>query len=136
MTYEEIKIGDSASVTKLITDEMVRTFAEISGDDNPIHLDDAVAKNSIFKERVAHGILVTGLISNVLGCKLPGYGSIYMSQSVQFLRPVKIGDEITATVTAIEKDEKRKSVKFTTNCTNQLGKIVIKGEAVGLPQKD
>ena len=135
MTFEEINIGDAASVTKVITDEMVRSFAAMSGDDNPVHLDDEYAKGSIFKERVAHGILVTGLISNVLGCKLPGYGSIYMSQSVSFLRPVKIGDEITATVTAIEKDEKIKSIKFSTNCTNQLGKVVIKGEAVGLPPK-
>jgi len=133
MTFDEIKIGDKASVTKTITDEMVRAFAEISGDDNPVHLDDEFAKTSIFKERVAHGILVTGLISSVLGCKLPGYGSIYISQSVEFLRPVKIGDTITATVEAIEKDEVKKRVKFSTVCTNQLGKAVIKGEAVGLP---
>lgn len=136
MKYGEINIGDTASVTKEITDAMVRSFAEISGDNNPIHLDNEAAKASIFGERVAHGILVTGLISNVLGCQLPGHGSIYVSQQVTFLRPVKIGDTITATVQVIEKDEKRGTVKCKTTCTNQDGKAVIKGEAVGLPPKD
>ena len=103
MTYEEIQLGDKASFTKVVTREMVKQFAEISGDTNPIHLDEEYAKGTVFKENIAHGILVTGLISKVLGCDLPGYGAIYVSQSVEFLRPVKIGDEVTATVEAIEK---------------------------------
>lgn len=135
MTFDEINIGDTASVTKVITAEMIETFAEISGDTNPVHLNDKAAAESIFGERVAHGILVTGLISNVLGMKLPGQGSIYVSQSVTFLRPVKIGDEITASVEILSKDEKRGTCKCRTICTNQLGKIVIKGEAVGMPKK-
>ncbi len=136
MTFEEINIGDSASYTKVVSREMVKAFSEISGDTNPIHLDEEYAKGTIFKENIAHGILVTGLISKVLGCDLPGYGAIYMSQQVSFKRPVKIGDEITATVEAISKDERRKTVTFRTYCKNQLGKIVIDGEAVGLPPKD
>jgi 3-hydroxybutyryl-CoA dehydratase len=132
MKYNEINIGDKASVTKIITEEMIRGFAEISGDVNPVHLDEEFAKGTIFGERIAHGILVTGLISNVLGNQLPGAGSIYASQSVTFLRPVKIGDEITASVEVIEMEEKRHTVKCRTICTNQNGKVVIKGEAVGI----
>lgn len=135
MTFDEINVGDKASVTKTITAQMIETFAEISGDTNPVHLDEKAAAESIFGERVAHGILVTGLISNVLGMKLPGQGSIYVSQSVSFLRPVKIGDEITASVEILSKDEKRGTCKCRTICTNQLGKVVIKGEAVGMPKK-
>lgn len=135
MTFDEINVGDKASVTKTITAQMIETFAEISGDTNPVHLDEKAASESIFGERVAHGILVTGLISNVLGMKLPGQGSIYVSQSVSFLRPVKIGDEITASVEILSKDEKRGTCKCRTICTNQLGKVVIKGEAVGMPKK-
>ena len=135
MTFNEINIGDKASYTKVVTREMVKQFAEISGDTNPIHLDEEYAKGTVFKENIAHGILVTGLISKVLGCDLPGYGAIYVSQSVEFLRPVKLGDEITATVEAIEKDETKGRVKFKTTCSNQLGKLVIRGEATGIPPK-
>lgn len=135
MTFDEINIGDTASITKVITAQMIETFAEISGDTNPVHLDEKAAKESIFGERIAHGILVVGLISNVLGCKLPGEGSIYVSQSVTFVRPVKIGDEITASVEILSKDEKRGTCKCRTICTNQDGKVVIKGESVGMPKK-
>lgn len=135
MTFEEINIGDTASFTKVVTREMVQAFAEISGDTNPIHLDEEYAKGTIFKENIAHGILVTGLISKVLGCDLPGYGAVYLSQFVEFKRPVKLGDEITAVVEAVEKDERKKTIKFRTYCKNQSGKIVIDGEAVGMPPK-
>jgi len=134
-TYEEIQIGDVATYTKTITMDMVKAFAEISGDTNPVHIDPEYAKGTIFKENIAHGILVTGLISKILGCDLPGYGAIYVSQQVSFLRPVKIGDEITAKVEVIAKEDKRQYVTFKTTCENQLGKIVIKGEAVGIPPK-
>lgn len=135
-TYKDIEIGDSADYTKVVTREMVRSFAEISGDTNPIHLDEEYAKGTIFKENIAHGILVTGLISKVLGCDLPGYGAIYVSQTVEFLRPVKINDEITAKVEAIEKDDAKGRIKFKTTCVNQLGKVVVRGEAVGIPPKE
>lgn len=131
-TFEEIQIGQSAQFTKVITKEMVQTFAEISGDMNPIHIDEEYAKGTVFKENIAHGILVTGLISKVLGCELPGEGSIYVSQQVKFLRPVKIGDEITATVEVLEKDDKKKFITLKTYCKNQLGKMVIDGQAVGM----
>ena len=135
MTFEEIQIGDSAEFTKVITADMIKAFSEISGDTNPVHLDEEYAKGTVFKERIAHGILVTGLISRVLGCQLPGEGAIYVSQEVKFLRPVKIGDTITAQVEAISKEERRKTVTFKTICTNQLGKKVIDGQAVGIPPK-
>ena len=134
-TFDQIQIGDSASFTKQVTRDMVKAFAEISGDTNPVHLDPEYAKGTVFKENIAHGILVTGLISKVLGCDLPGYGAIYVSQSVEFLRPVKIDDVITATVEAIEKDDVKGRIKFKTTCTNQLGKEVVRGEAVGIPPK-
>lgn len=134
-TYDEIQIGDEATFSKKITMEMVRSFAEISGDTNPVHVDSEYAKGTIFKENIAHGILVTGLISKILGCDLPGYGAIYVSQQVSFLRPVKIGDNITARVEVIAKEDKRQYVTFKTTCENQLGKLVIKGEAVGIPPK-
>ncbi len=133
-TFDEINIGDTAERTTIITDEMIRLFAQCSGDMNPVHLDEEYAKNTIFKERIAHGILVTGLISAVMGCDFPGEGSIYVSQTVNFLRPVKIGDTITAKVEAIEKIEGRqKMVKFRTYCINQHGKMVIDGDSVGIP---
>ncbi len=135
MTFDEISIGQEATYTKVVSREMVKAFAEISGDTNPVHLDEEYAKGTVFKENIAHGILVTGLISKVLGCDLPGYGAIYVSQKVDFLRPVKIGDEITAKVEAISKEDKRGFVTFKTTCVNQLGKMVIKGEAVAIPPK-
>lgn len=133
-TFNEINIGDTAERTTIITDEMIRLFAQCSGDTNPVHLDEEYAKNTQFKTRIAHGILVTGLISAVMGCDFPGEGAIYVSQTVNFLRPVKIGDEITAKVEAIEKiDGRQKMVKFRTFCVNQNGKMVIDGESVGIP---
>jgi 3-hydroxybutyryl-CoA dehydratase len=133
-TFEQINIGDIAERTTTITDEMIRLFAQCSGDTNPVHLDEEYAKKTQFGERIAHGILVTGLISAVMGCDLPGEGAIYLSQTVNFLRPVKIGDVITARVEVIEKiDGRNKKVKFRTYCINQHGKIVIDGDSTGIP---
>ena len=137
MTFNEIKIGDTAERTTVITDEMIRLFAQASGDTNPVHLDEEYASGTMFKQRIAHGILVTGLISAVMGCDFPGEGSIYVSQTVNFLRPVKIGDKITAKVEAIEKKEGRQNmVKFRTYCVNQKGKIVIDGDSWGIPPSE
>lgn len=133
MTFDELNIGDSASFTKVVTKEMIDTFAEISGDTNPVHLDPEYAKGTVFKENIAHGILVSGLISKVLGCDMPGYGAIYVSQTLNFLRPVKVNDEITATVEVLEKDDAKGRIKFKTFCVNQGGKKVVDGEAVGIP---
>ena len=134
-TFEELLIGDSYTDTKTITEEMINTFAEVSGDSNPLHLDAEFAATTQFKERIAHGALVSSFISKVLGCDFPGHGSVYVSQFSQFKRPVKIGDDISTTVEVKEKDEKRGLVTFKTFCKNQLGKIVIDGEAVGIPPK-
>ena len=136
LTFDQINIGDTAERTTTITDEMIQLFAKASGDTNPVHLDEEYAKGTPFKERIAHGILVTGLISAVMGCDLPGEGAIYVSQTVNFLRPVKIGDVITAKVEVIEKIEGRNNlVKFRTYCVNQKGKIVIDGDSTGMPPK-
>ena len=131
----ELQIGDKASVTKTIGESDVYLVAGITGDLNPAHVNAEYAKNTIFKERIAHGILTTGLISAVLGMQLPGPGNIYISQTVKFTAPVKIGDTITAEVEVIEKNEEKNRVKLRTTCVNQDGKMVIDGEAVSMPVK-
>ncbi|MGL6166854.1 MAG: MaoC family dehydratase [Fusobacteriaceae bacterium] len=130
MKFEELKIGMSESVTKQITAKDVEMFAEISLDKNPVHIDEEYASKSIFKTRIAHGILTSGLISAVLGTKLPGEGSIYLSQELKFMAPVFLGDTITATVEVAELITEKKRVVMTTTCTNQDGKNVIVGKAV------
>lgn len=134
-TFEEINLNDSASFTKTITETDVVLFAGISGDLNPAHIDDVSATASSFKGRIAHGALVASLISTVLGTKLPGNGTIYLRQDSSFVKPVYLGDTITATVTVKEKTE-RKRVIFETICTNQNGEEVLTGEATVLcPRK-
>ena len=96
------KIGDSAQLSKTVKDEDIRIFAEVTGDKNPLHLDDEFASKTIFKRRIAHGFLTAGLISAVIGSKLPGNGTIYLSQTLNFLAPVYVGDEITAKVEALQ----------------------------------
>ena len=125
-----LKIGDSASLTKIFTDEDVRSFAEISGDTNPVHLDDDFAAGTQFKQRLVHGMLTAGLISAVLGTKLPGPGSIYLSQSINFRAPVFINDTITATITVAKIREGKPIVTLETVCKNQDDVVVLDGEAV------
>ena len=125
-----IKIGDSASTTKTFTDSDVRTFAEISGDKNPIHLDEEYATQTRFGQRLVHGILTSGMISALLGMRLPGPGSIYIKQTLNFRAPVYIGDTITATVTASKVRADKPIVTLDTVCKNQDGRVVIDGEAV------
>lgn len=123
-------VGEQASYTKVITDEDIRDFARISGDTNPIHLDDEYAAGTMFKGRIAHGILVTGLISAVVGTILPGPGAIYLSQRVRFIAPVRLNDKLTARAIVTEWNEKRGRVTLLTDATNQDGKLVITGEAI------
>ncbi len=130
-----IKIGDSASITKTFSDADVRSFAEISGDKNPIHLDDEYAEKTQFKRRLVHGLLAAGLISAVIGTELPGEGSIYLNQSLSFRAPVFIGDRITATVTVVKLREDKPIITLETVCKNQDEKVVIEGEAVLLATK-
>ena len=129
MKFAELKIGMTDYVTKTITAEDIDKFAEISLDKNPVHLDEEYASKTIFKKRIAHGILVSGLISEVLGTKLPGEGAIYMGQELKFMAPVFIGDTITATVEIIELIAEKNRVVCSTICTNQDGKQVIVGKA-------
>lgn len=125
-----LAIGASASRTKTITEAEVTLFAEITGDTNPVHLDEAFAAQTIFKRRIAHGMLTAGLISAILGNDLPGPGSIYLSQTLQFKAPVYLGDTITATVEVVQYQERRRIATLRTFCTNQDGKLVLKGDAV------
>jgi len=125
-----LKIGESASKTKTFTDEDVRTFAEISGDKNPIHLDDEFAAGTRFKKRLVHGILASGMISALLGMELPGPGSVYIKQTLNFRAPVYIGELITAAVTVIKTREDKPIVTLETVCKKQDGTVVIDGEAV------
>jgi 3-hydroxybutyryl-CoA dehydrogenase len=134
-SVHEMKVGDSAQISKIITEEIVNEFARVTGDTNPVHTDPAYAEKTMFKGRIAHGIYSLGLFSTILGNILPGYGTIYLSQDVKFLAPVRIGDTITARVEIVELVPERNRVKFKTTCTNQDGKLVVDGVAWGMPPK-
>lgn len=127
-----MKIGDSASISKTISDADVRAFADTVGDTNPLHLDDEFAKSTRFGRRIAHGFLGAALISAVLGTRLPGKGTIYLSQSLQFKKPIYPGQTITARVTVKEVREDKPIVTLQTECLNELDETVITGEAVVL----
>lgn len=128
-TYDEIQIGESASLTRSISEADIQLFAALSGDINPAHLDHEYANASMFGGVIAHGIFSGALISTVLGVQLPGPGTIYMGQTLRFTRPVKPGDRLTISVTAREKFDDKKRVIFDCLCINQDGKAVVKGEA-------
>ena len=133
MTLSELKVGDSGSFTKTISEADVYGFAGISGDFNPAHVNAVEAEKGIFGERIAHGFLVGSLISTVVGTVLPGPGTIYMGQNLKFLKPVRFGDTITATVTIKEILYDKKRAVADTSCVNQRGETVISGEAVFRP---
>ena len=128
---EDMQVGQSASVSKEVTDAVIRQFAEVSTDTNPVHLDQAYAETTMFKTRIAHGMFSAGLISAVLGTQLPGMGAIYLSQSLKFKAPVKIGDTVTATATIKELVPEKKRVVLDTVC--KVGDtVVLEGEATVL----
>ena len=129
MKFEDLRIGMFEEVGKTITEADIVNYAGLSLDINPIHLNNEYAKYSIFKERIAHGMLTSGLISAVLGTKLPGEGSIYLSQTLKFISPVKIGDTITAKAEIIDINPEKKIITIKTTCINQNKNIVIDGEA-------
>lgn len=129
-TYDKLKVGDKDSVSKVVTGEDVADFARISTDNNPVHLDEEFAKTTAFGRRIAHGMFGAGLISAAIGTKLPGYGTIYMGQNLKFMRPVYLGDTITAYVEVIEKIDAKKRLKLKTWVENQDGKVVIDGDAL------
>ena len=134
-SIHELKIGDSAQISKTITEAVVNDFARVIGDFNPIHTDQAYAEKTPFKGRIAHGALSIGLFSNILGNILPGHGSIYLSHEIKFLAPVRIGDTITAKVEVIELVPEKNRAKFRTTCINQDRKIVVDGIAWAMPPK-
>jgi 3-hydroxybutyryl-CoA dehydratase len=127
-----ISIGQRASLTRTITDAEIAAFAKLTGDDNPLHLDDAFAARSRFGRRVAHGLLCAGLISAVLGTKLPGPGAIYLQQTLRFVRPVFPGDTVTATVEVTACRPDRRTATLRTTCADESGRMVLEGEAVVL----
>ncbi len=123
-----MKVGESVSDTVTITEEMVQLFAKCTGDYNPIHMDEAHAKKTRFGRRIAHGMLSGGIISRVLATKL-GAGGIYLGQTLKFLKPVYIGDTITAEVTVTSLRAERGIASMSTIVKNQTGDIVVKGDA-------
>jgi 3-hydroxybutyryl-CoA dehydratase len=126
---EDLSVGMSASFEKTVTEADIVTFADLSGDTNPVHMDEAFAAATPFKGRIAHGMLGASLISTVFGTRLPGPGCIYVSQDLRFKAPVRIGDTVTASVTVSEIDSGRRRVKFTCEC--RVGDtVVIDGEAM------
>lgn len=134
-TIDELKLGDSAKFTKTISESDVYLFAGVTGDFNPAHVNEEYAKDTYFKTRIAHGLLTASFISTVIGTMLPGPGSIYMRQEVNFLAPVKIGDTITACIEISEILTDKKRVRIKTYCINQEGKTVVDGEALVSPPR-
>lgn len=126
----DLQIGDKFSTSKQITDDVVRKFAELSGDYNPIHLDEEFAKTTRFEKRIAHGIISGALISAVLGYEFKERRIVYLSQTLKFVAPVFIDDTITATATVTNIREDKNIVILETVCTNQNGEMTVKGEAV------
>lgn len=128
MKFDELAVGMTAEYSKTVTDKDVMMFAEITGDFNPVHVDEAVAKETRFGGRIAHGMLSAGLISAAIANKLPGPGSIYLGQTLKFTLPVRIGDIVTTKI-AVAELLPRHRVRLSTICTNQNGEKVIDGEA-------
>lgn len=126
---EDLAVGMTATFSKTVTDADIVMFAGISGDTNPIHLDQAYAEGTIFKGRISHGLLSAGFISAVLGTKLPGPGAIYLSQSLRFKAPVRSGDTVTARATVSELVPEKGRAILQTVCTVK-GRVVVEGEAV------
>lgn len=131
-TIEELKIGQTSSFSKTITETDVYLFAGITGDFNPAHINAQYAANTQFKERITHGMLSASLISTILGTSLPGKGTIYLGQQVKFLSPVRLGDTITVTVKVKELVKEKNRVILHTFCANQEGDLVVDGEATVL----
>jgi 3-hydroxybutyryl-CoA dehydratase len=128
LCFEDLRLGQAAELTRLVSAADLDAFAAVTGDDNPVHLDEAYAAATPFGGRIAHGMLAAGYISAVIGKKLPGPGTIYISQTLRFRRPVRIGDSVTARAEIIALDEARARVTLKTTCVVN-GKPVVDGEA-------
>lgn len=129
MEKKVLKVGMKDSMVRVVTSEDVVKFSEVSGDTNPVHLNEEFAKTTMFGRRIAHGIISAGYISAVLGNQLPGQGTIYLGQTLSFRKPVFLGDEITTTVEIIEANEEKHIYTLKTECVNQDGKVVTTGQA-------
>lgn len=129
MQYSDLKEGMTAEFSKKVSDADVAAFANVTGDHNPVHLDEAAAARTRFGGRIAHGMLSAGIISAAIASTLPGPGSVYLSQTLKFTAPVRIGDTVTATITVVELLSKNR-VRLATTCRNQSGETVLDGEAV------
>ena len=134
-SIDEITVGDAAEITKTVTESDVNLYAGVTGDTNPVHLDEIYARRTIFKTRIAHGMLLAGYISAILGNKLPGPGTIYVKQDLRFLAPVPIGDTVTVRVEVKEIDPERNRLTLQTTCVNQDGVTVFDGLAQVKPPK-
>jgi len=134
-TISEIKVGDSAEFVKTVSESDIYLFAGVTGDLNPAHINEVYASKTMFKTRIAHGMLTAGFISAVLGMQLPGPGTIYLKQELAFLAPARIGDTITARVEVTEILTEKKRVKLKTTCFNQDGILVLDGQATVSPPK-
>ena len=135
-TFDEIVVGENAEIQRTLSSEDILLFAAVSGDVNPAHMDPDYAEGSMFHHIIAHGMWGGALISAVLGTKLPGPGTIYLSQSLRFCRPVSVGDTITTRVTAIEKQQDTHRLTLRCQCLNQHGKEVIVGDAEVIAPKE
>ncbi|MFT5507088.1 MAG: 3-hydroxybutyryl-CoA dehydratase [Hyphomicrobiaceae bacterium] len=130
LSFEDIELGMHASLENTVAESDIQSFAEITGDHNPVHLDEVYAAKSQFKGRISHGMLTAGYISAVFGMRLPGPGAIYVSQTLNFRRPVRIDDLITTSVKVVELLPLKRCVRFECVCSNGEGKVVLQGDAM------
>jgi len=129
---DELQVGQAAEMAKTVTAADIALFARVTGDFNPVHVDAVAAAQSRFGERIAHGMLSAGFISAVIAMRLPGPGSIYLSQTLRFTKPVRIGDTVTTRVEVVEVVAPKRRLRLATVCRNQNGETVVEGEAVVL----
>jgi len=129
---DELQVGQAAEMAKTVTAADIALFAGVTGDFNPVHVDAVAAAQSRFGERIAHGMLSAGFISAVIAMRLPGPGSIYLSQTLRFTKPVRIGDTVTTRVEVVEVVAPKRRLRLATVCRNQNGETVVEGEAVVL----
>lgn len=134
-TISELQVGQTAEFSKTVSETDIYLYAGITGDFNPAHVNEAYAKNTFFKGRIAHGMLTAGFISAIIANQLPGPGTIYLKQDLSFLAPVRMGDTITGRVEVIELISEKNRVRLKTTCTNQDGVVVITGEGLVSPPK-
>jgi 3-hydroxybutyryl-CoA dehydratase len=134
-SIDQIKVGDTAEFAKTVTETDIYLYAGITGDFNPAHINEAYAKNTFFKTRIAHGMLTAGFISAILANQLPGPGTIYLKQELSFLAPVRIGDTITGRVEVLELISEKNRIRLKTSCINQDGTAILDGEALVSPPK-